>query len=331
MTKQKIPVWLDCDTGNDDAFAILLSAFHPRVNLLGISTVHGNAPLAWTTHNTLGILDILHVYNVKVYPGEEAPLVNEARFALDIHGKTGIGGIQLPQSPTNRPVTHPSYLDAMHHAIMQHQDQICLVSTGTSTNIARLITKYPHVVDKIKYISVMGGSFGMGNASPFAEFNFHTDPHASKLVMAKLQDKMILTSLNLSHKIVADEHVRRSIYSELDQSKNSQLRRGFYEILMFYSNKYGCGDGEFKGPPLHDPIAVYSLLPVVDDDFAAYGYKCVKRKLDVVLEGDRMGASVVVNEELELDEDEDGGVIIGQDLDKQKFWKAILDALHAAE
>ncbi|KAI5969470.1 URH1 [Candida margitis] len=331
MTKQQIPIWLDCDPGNDDAFAILLSIFNPRYKLLGISTVHGNAPLSMTTHNTLAVLDLLNIFKVKVYKGEERPLINSPRYALDVHGVTGIGGVELPKTSINKRVTSVSYVDALRDAIEANAHEICLVATGTMTNISLLIEKYPDVIDKIKYISVMGGSFGMGNATPYAEFNFHTDPHAIKAVVDKLQDKMILSPLNLTHKIIATADIRNQIYNEDDETKNSPLRKAFYDILMFYSKAYAMLEDMNTGPPLHDPVAVYSLLPIVDGNCAEYGYKYLRRKLDVVIGGPHEGESIIVNKSVPLDESENEGVYIGESLDAKKFWNCMLEALNTAE
>ena len=54
-------VWLDCDPGIDDAFAIILTAFHDSLDLIGISTVAGNQILDKITHNTLQVVIILMV------------------------------------------------------------------------------------------------------------------------------------------------------------------------------------------------------------------------------------------------------------------------------
>jgi inosine-uridine nucleoside N-ribohydrolase len=43
-----IPVLLDCDPGHDDAFAIMLAAASPAIDLIGITTVAGNQTLTQT-------------------------------------------------------------------------------------------------------------------------------------------------------------------------------------------------------------------------------------------------------------------------------------------
>jgi uridine nucleosidase len=40
-----LDVWLDCDPGVDDVFAIILAASHPRINLIGVSTTSGNTTI----------------------------------------------------------------------------------------------------------------------------------------------------------------------------------------------------------------------------------------------------------------------------------------------
>ena len=49
MAKRKILI--DCDPGHDDAVALLFAARH--LDLVGVTTVHGNTSLANTTRNAL--------------------------------------------------------------------------------------------------------------------------------------------------------------------------------------------------------------------------------------------------------------------------------------
>src|SRR4051812_15071601 len=64
---------LDCDPGTDDAFAIMLAALHPQIDLLAVTTVNGNAALPDTTENALRVLDHIGAA-VPVYAGAARPI-----------------------------------------------------------------------------------------------------------------------------------------------------------------------------------------------------------------------------------------------------------------
>ncbi|KAK6454460.1 uridine nucleosidase [Scheffersomyces xylosifermentans] len=331
---KKIPIWLDCDPGNDDAFAILLALFDPRFDLLGISTVHGNAPLDMTTHNALALLDMLNIKpgTIKVYKGSEKPLINPPKYAAEMHGHTGIGGVIFPEHTKNQVAEDMTYLEALKHAILNYENEICLVCTGTLTNISKLISVYPELKDKIKYVSIMGGGINMGNVTPFAEFNFHTDPHAAQDVVKAFSSKIILTPLNLTHKAVATEEVRNRIYDRKDPKRSSGTRKLFYDILNFFANAYAKKYGITGGPPVHDPLALFSLLPFIDSDPEnEYGYKYLRRKLNILTKGEREGESVVANGNYDMSVEEDDGVYIGDSVNVDEFWGSVIQSLEAAE
>jgi inosine-uridine nucleoside N-ribohydrolase len=63
------PIILDCDPGHDDALAITLALARPELELLGITTVGGNSPLANTTRNALRVLALLGRNDVPVAAG----------------------------------------------------------------------------------------------------------------------------------------------------------------------------------------------------------------------------------------------------------------------
>lgn len=308
-----IPVWLDCDPGNDDVFAILLAAYHPRLNLLGISTVHGNAPLASTTRNALLTLDMIHK-DIPVYPGAAVPLEKPAKFALEIHGDLGLGGVEIPETTQHQPATDKTYLEAIHDAVEQHPNQICIVVTGTMTNLAQLFTKYPGIESKIRYVSIMGGAINKGNVTKYAEFNFFADPHAVNICLNVLGDKAILSPLNLTHTANATEEIRRRMFGD-----GLELRKFFYDIAMFYNELYITNHGITEGPPVHDPLAVYSLFPFVDHDFKQYGYEAVQGKCTVVEHGEREGELLLVPGA--------EGLWVGKKIDVKKFWDEVLDCL----
>lgn len=96
------PVWLDCDPGHDDAFAIWLCCGNPAISLLGISTVAGNQSLDLVTQNALDCLSLAGREETPVARGSAVPLVREPLICPEIHGTTGLDcDIPLPKSRAN--------------------------------------------------------------------------------------------------------------------------------------------------------------------------------------------------------------------------------------
>ncbi|KAI9817615.1 MAG: Uridine nucleosidase 1 [Thelocarpon impressellum] len=286
---ERIPLWLDCDPGHDDAFAILVAAAHPRLKLLGVSTVHGNASLAQVTHNARSILMALGRDDIPVFPGARAPFCRGAVHAPDIHGGSGINGTTLLPEPTTPARTGGAVL-AMYNALRDTPERSAwVVATGALTNVALLFASFPELIPRIKGLSVMGGALGegfsdapmghvhgegarLGNFTSWAEFNIYCDPEAAASLFSHptLAAKTTLIPLDLTHQVLATPSVQdlllygapgSSSFSPLEEkAQPSRLRRMLHDLLTFFARTYAEVFGLTAGPPLHDPLAVAVLL-----------------------------------------------------------------------
>ena len=147
METAKIQVWLDCDPGHDDMFAIILAAMSEKINLLGISTSAGNSTIHHTTQNALNILAELSRTDIKVYKGSKLPLCAELRTAPEVHGETGLTGAILKTSP-ERAVERNVFWE-IYNVISSNESKVKSVVTGAMTNLAILIKAFPDILTKI--------------------------------------------------------------------------------------------------------------------------------------------------------------------------------------
>ena len=175
-----IPVWLDCDTGVDDAVALMLAHALPQLDLCGISVVCGNTTLENAFRNTQRINGLMGT-DYPVYRGAEKPLLRELRISTAFHGENGLGNVELPL-PENAVDCQEKAWDALFACASSHPGELRLVATGPLTNIATAFTKYPALPGLLHSLTLMGGSAGQGNITPAAEFNFYTDPQAAAMV-----------------------------------------------------------------------------------------------------------------------------------------------------
>lgn len=183
MTPRKIII--DTDPGQDDAFAILFALGSPKeLEVVGVTTVGGNVPLARTAVNALKVVELAGRPDIPVYAGCPAPMVRPLMTAEYVHGETGLDGADLPDPVTPLQAEHA--VNYIVRAIMAAPEgEITICTLGPMTNLAMAMVMEPRIIPRIREVVLMGGGFFEGgNATPAAEFNIYVDPHAAHKVFA---------------------------------------------------------------------------------------------------------------------------------------------------
>lgn len=176
-----IPIWIDTDTGVDDAVALLCALKLDKFAIRGISSVAGNVEHAKTFKNCRNVLAYAGREDIKVYPGAIKPMCVELDDASEVHGKDGLGGVVIPESPAEKETMHA--WDAIYEAAKKEGGKLQIVAVGPLTNIANAIISHPDLKCMVKRILIMGGAAVGGNATMAAEFNIYADPHSAETVM----------------------------------------------------------------------------------------------------------------------------------------------------
>ncbi|MEI8189952.1 MAG: nucleoside hydrolase [candidate division NC10 bacterium] len=180
---RKQPIFLDVDTGVDDALAIILALRSPEFSLQGISTVSGNVSLAQATANTLTVLDILDAPPIPVAAGAAAPLFGPVITAGEVHGDDGLGDVTRAFPPTRRRAAEDA-AGLLLEAIRRFPEELTLIATAPLTNLALAIRRDPETMRRLRKLIVMGGAIRVpGNVGPVSEFNFAADPEAAAIVL----------------------------------------------------------------------------------------------------------------------------------------------------
>src|ERR671912_1442776 len=245
------PVILDVDPGHDDAVALMLACSHPDLDLLAVTTVAGNVPLEKTTRNTLRVLSLIGCTDVPVGVGASGPLKRPLHTAEDIHGKSGLDGPEeIPETgfgPDER-----GAVELISDTLRASPEPVTLVPVGPLTNIALMLRRHPDLKDSIARVSLMGGSIGLGNTTPAAEFNIYVDPEAASEVFESGLP-ITMSGLDVTHRAGVGPEERELLRAT---GRVGGVVAGFLNYFAAnYENTFG-----FDDPPLHDPVAVAAVL-----------------------------------------------------------------------
>lgn len=173
---------IDTDPGIDDAMAIFFALASPEIEVVGLTTIFGNAHTDVTTRNALSLLEIAERSDIPVAVGESKPVASEFRGpAAFVHGEDGQGNVALP-TPRTQPI-EKSACDFIVDTVMNSPGEITLVPVGPLTNVAVALETEPRLGEALGGIVLMGGNaFVPGNATPVAEANIVNDPEAADTV-----------------------------------------------------------------------------------------------------------------------------------------------------
>jgi purine nucleosidase len=231
-----------------------------ELDILGITTVAGNVPLALTERNARMMCDVAGRTDIPVYAGCAEPMIRDAITAEYIHGETGIDGMDAfePATPLQDEHAVAFIIDTLHSPQKVtgtfQKVPVTFVATGPLTNIASAIVADPQILDCIDEIVIMGGAMREGgNRTPSAEFNIMVDPHAADIVLS-CGRPITMLGLDVTHKVLSTkERVAR-----IGRIKNPVADAT--EGMLSFFHRYDTEKYSSQGTPLHDPCTIAWLL-----------------------------------------------------------------------
>jgi purine nucleosidase len=270
----------DTDPGVDDAMALLFLHRHSEIDLLGITTVFGNASIETTTRNALFLKREWDI---------PAPVAKGASVTIDtsrsertwptmVHGDNGLGNFEVPETVDVPLDPRPAYRFLIE-TVRANPGEVTIVAVGRMTNLALALREDPEIATLVKSVVIMGGNFYVpGNVSPVAEANIHGDPEAADIVMTAPW-KVVAIGLD----VTAMTTMSRGYLADA-AARGDEAVKMLNQLSQFYIDFYSHAVED--GMMVHDSCAcVYVVAPEL--------FSTIKGAVRVVCGGIADGQTVI--------------------------------------
>lgn len=254
MTK----VLLDTDIGTDvdDAVCLAYLLSHPECELLGITTVTGEAD---KRASLASVLCQAAGREIPIYPGADRPMQGEQRQPVAQQAAV------LPRWPHQTRFPLNQAVDFLANTIRTHPNEIFLLTVGPLTNAGLLFRTYPDVPEQLAGLVIMGGSFGEERV----EWNVAGDPLASKIVYDTAVPLHRSLGLNVTQQVVMPSEQVRERFT-------APLLRPVLDMAEIWFSQF------YPSITFHDPLAAATLF---EPDLCTYRQGTVR--LEAVERGAR--------------------------------------------
>ncbi len=252
-------VFVDVDTGIDDAMALIYLLASADADVVGIASTGGNIHVDQVCANNLGLLELCRAPAIPVSKGADEPLCGRWPHHSKFHGTTGLGYAELPR--TDRALTGHDATAAWVAAAHAHPGELVGLVTGPLTNLALALRAEPGLPRMLRRLVIMGGAFGGDGiaANPMAEWNIRVDPEAAGEVFAGWagqQQLPIVCGLDLTRRVAMTPEILARLAAEAGPSP---LLPVIEDAMRFYFESHdhrGHGYVAF----MHDPLAAAAAL-----------------------------------------------------------------------
>lgn len=244
----KPPVIVDCDTGIDDALALLYLLHDPANDLRAITSVDGNIDATTAARNTLHVLTLFGRTDIPVAVGGAGDRRSSYQPAPHVHGADGIGNTN-PPFPTTAPVPEAA-AELIVRMAREHPGELNLLALGPLTNLAGALRLEPALPELIPHVTIMGGAIHHpGNVTPAAEANIHNDPEAARIVLhAGWNITLVPLDVTMAHVLTAEQQTRL-------RGQATPTAEFAADILDCYLDSYESHVFDERQAGCHDPLA----------------------------------------------------------------------------
>lgn len=309
-------VIIDCDTGLDDALALLLLLRSPQYEVQGITCVAGNVTLDKVIVNTLKVVENSGK-DVPVYAGAPRPMLGKWDDASNVHGGDGLGDLGFP-APSRSPQKQHA-VEYLIHTYMDSPEPFDLITVGPLTNIALALTAEPRLEKKINSLVMMAGGIEAGNTNWMAEFNVMVDPEAADVVF---RSRIPKTMVPLDP-IIKDSGIFPEDVAQLEKSDKPWCKMQS-RLLRHHLEKYSMLMGE---PRPATPPDMAAVGVAIDPSLATEA-----RLLPVAIELNgtlTRGMTVLDRRRFHRDDNPVPNVTVVFRMDNQRYRKLVLDTMLA--
>jgi purine nucleosidase len=239
---EKVKVLLDTDIGTDidDAVCLAYLLQNPRCELLGITTVTGEAVrramLASAVCRWAG-------RSIPIFPGADDPLVVPQRQK---HAQQAECLVRWPHESA---FPGGEAVEFLRSTIRRYPGEVVLLSVAPLTNVGLLFRTDPEIPRLLKGLVLMCGRFtdrADGNYGP-TEWNASGDPHATAIVYGAAVGLHRSLGLDVTSRVSMEAGLFRSTFAPFHL---------FKPVLDFAEVWFR----DFQGTTFHDPLAAATIF-----------------------------------------------------------------------